>query len=71
MLIETAFSISIQHSTISIFSASMRPHPHLLEIAAWPWLERLSREEGRLVTLADVPDVHWDRSHDAASTAYF
>jgi hypothetical protein len=38
----------------------MRPHPHLLEIAAWPWLERLSREERRLVTLADVPDRCWD-----------
>jgi glycosidase len=32
-----------------------------MEIATWPWLERLSREEGRLVTLADVPDVHWDQ----------
>ena len=38
----------------------MRPHPHLLEIAAWPWLERLSREEGRLVTLAGVPGAYWD-----------
>jgi hypothetical protein len=39
----------------------MRPHPHLLEISAWPWLERLSREAGRRLTLADVPPVHWDR----------
>jgi len=39
----------------------MRRHPHLLEISAWPWLERLSREEQHLVTLANVPDAHWDR----------
>jgi hypothetical protein len=39
----------------------MRAHPHLLEISAWPWLERLSREAGRRVTLEDVPPVQWDR----------
>ena len=39
----------------------MRPHPHLLEISAWPWLERLSREAGRLITLLDVPAACWDR----------
>jgi hypothetical protein len=38
----------------------IRPHPHLLEIAAWPWLERLSRDEQRPVTLADVPERCWD-----------
>ena len=38
----------------------MRSHPHLLEIAAWPWLERFSREKQRLVTLADVPEDYWD-----------
>jgi alpha amylase-like protein len=38
----------------------MRKHPHLVEIAAWPWLERFSREEGRRVTLADVPEEYWD-----------
>lgn len=38
----------------------MRQHPHLFEIAAWPWLERLSREEGRRVTLADVREEYWD-----------
>jgi len=38
----------------------MRKHPHLLEIAAWPWLDRLSRARGRQVTLTDVPDTHWD-----------
>lgn len=35
-------------------------HPHLFEISAWPWLERLSRREGRVVTLADVPAREWD-----------
>ena len=39
----------------------MRRHPHLLEISAWPWLERLSREARHLVTLANVPAAHWDR----------
>ena len=38
----------------------MRKHPRLYEISAWPWLERLSREEGRLVTLGDVPPARWD-----------
>ena len=39
-------------------------NPHLLEIAAWPWLERLSRAEGRVVTLGDVPCDEWDRLAD-------
>jgi hypothetical protein len=38
----------------------MRTHPHLYEISAWPWLERLSREENRRVTLGDVPPAAWD-----------
>jgi glycosidase len=38
----------------------MRKHPHLYEISAWPWLERLSRREDRHITLADVPDGTWD-----------
>ena len=38
----------------------MRAHPHLYEISAWPWLERLSREQRRHVTLGDVPDAAWD-----------
>ena len=37
-----------------------RRHPHLLEIAAWPWLNRLSRGNGRTITLANVPDAVWD-----------
>ena len=47
----------------------MRPHPHLYEISAWPWLERLSSREGRQVTLADVPGErmgsHRGRGFDA------
>jgi hypothetical protein len=35
-----------------------------LEISVWPWLERLSREEQRLVTLATVPGNRWDRIAD-------
>ena len=31
----------------------MRRHPHLYELSAWPWLERLSRRADRHVTLAD------------------
>jgi alpha amylase-like protein len=38
----------------------MRPHPHLIEIATWPWLERLSLQERRLVTLTNVPEAQWD-----------
>jgi glycosidase len=38
----------------------MRRHPHLYEISAWPWLERLSHREDRRVTLADVPAADWD-----------
>jgi hypothetical protein len=37
-----------------------RPHPHLLEISAWPWLERLSRGAREPVTLASVPSHEWD-----------
>lgn len=38
----------------------MRIHPHLYEISAWPWLERLSAQGSRRVTLADVPGAAWD-----------
>jgi hypothetical protein len=38
----------------------MRKHPHLCEISAWPWLERLSRAENRSVRLANVAPVTWD-----------
>jgi hypothetical protein len=39
---------------------SLRPHPHLYEINAWAWLEKLSARLGRLVKLGDVPDTEWD-----------
>lgn len=39
----------------------MRLHPHLYEISAWPWLERLSRATATHVTLANVPAAEWDR----------
>jgi hypothetical protein len=39
----------------------MRHHPHLYEINTWPWLERLSRDLGRFITLGTVPDLEWDR----------
>ena len=35
-------------------------HPHLFEISAWPWLERLSARERRRVTLENVPAGDWD-----------
>jgi hypothetical protein len=35
-------------------------HPHLYEISTWPWLERLSLQSGRFVTLRDVPPAEWD-----------
>ena len=38
----------------------MRRHPHLYEISAWPWLDRLSRRENRTVTLENVPGPIWD-----------
>lgn len=38
----------------------MRSHPHLYEISAWPWLERLSRQARKPITLADVPGATWD-----------
>jgi len=38
----------------------MQSHPHLFQISAWPWLERLSSAEGRHITLAEVPPTYWD-----------
>ncbi len=34
--------------------------PLVHEVFAWPWLTDLSAAEGRVVTLADVPDAAWD-----------
>lgn len=38
----------------------MRNHPHLYEISAWPWLERLSHDADELFTLGSVPNEAWD-----------
>jgi hypothetical protein len=38
----------------------MRNHPHLYEISAWPWLERLTADGKKRVTLGDVPGAAWD-----------
>jgi hypothetical protein len=38
----------------------MRPHPHLYEISAWPWLESLSRARKARVTLENVHGGAWD-----------
>ncbi len=40
---------------------SVRPHPHLLEIPVWTWLDRLSSQAGRSLNLGEVPDAEWDR----------
>jgi len=39
---------------------SLRPQPHLYEINAWAWLERLSTNLGRQINLSTVPDSEWD-----------
>jgi Alpha amylase, catalytic domain len=39
----------------------LRSHPHLYEISTWAWLDELSGRAGRHVTLAEVPDVEWNR----------
>jgi glycosidase len=38
----------------------MRSHPHLYEISAWPWLDGLSRQKNKQLTLQDVPSAVWD-----------
>jgi alpha amylase-like protein len=38
----------------------VRPHPQLYEIHTWIWLEQLSRQYGRRLTLGSVPDSEWD-----------
>jgi hypothetical protein len=38
----------------------IRSHPHLYEINTWAWLEELSAQQKRNVTLAHVPDAQWD-----------
>ena len=38
----------------------IKSHPHLYEINAWSWLERMSADLGRMIQLEDVPDSTWD-----------
>jgi hypothetical protein len=40
-----------------------RPNANVYEINTWPWLDELSRREGRPVTLGTVPESDWDRLH--------
>lgn len=40
---------------------SLRPHPHLIEIPVWAWLEELSHRQGKTLTIGQVPDAEWDR----------
>ena len=39
-------------------------HPFLYEINTWPWLEAISRNEGRAIDLGSVPDRYWDEIAD-------
>jgi glycosidase len=39
----------------------VRQHPHLMEINVWTWLDELSRQAGRTITLGRVPAEEWDR----------
>lgn len=39
----------------------MRNNPHILEINARSWLRRYEREQGRKLTLADVPASFWEK----------
>jgi hypothetical protein len=38
--------------------------PFLYEINTWPWLEAISRTEGRGIDLSTVPDRYWDELAD-------
>ncbi len=43
---------------------SYRAHPHLYEINTWVWLEELSAEHGRRLSLQNVPGEEWDHLAD-------
>jgi len=40
------------------------PHPFLYEINTWPWLEAISRTEGKAIDLESVPARYWDEIAD-------
>jgi hypothetical protein len=39
-------------------------NPSLYEINTWPWLEAISRHEGRAIDLGSVPDRYWEEIAD-------
>jgi hypothetical protein len=45
------------------------PYPFVYEINTWPWLHRLSAEEGRAVDLGSVADERWDGIAEAGFDA--
>jgi len=50
----------IYQTNLIWYNSSVRNHPHLYEISAWPWLEQLSRARGSQVTLDNVHGGAWD-----------
>jgi hypothetical protein len=57
-------SVSQSHSrsaaTPPIEGQPLPERPLIYEINTWPWLEELTRREGRAVTLGTVPAAEWD-----------
>jgi hypothetical protein len=43
---------------------SQNSQPYLYEINTWPWLEAISRTEGRAIDLETVPNHYWDEIAD-------
>jgi hypothetical protein len=43
---------------------SPNSQPYLYEINTWPWLEAISRTEGKIVDPGTVPDRYWDEIAD-------
>jgi Alpha amylase, catalytic domain len=48
---------------VSFVVNALRRNPHLYEINTWPWLDALSRHDGRLLTLGGVAEREWDVLH--------
>lgn len=47
----------------------MRTNPHILEINTRAWLKRLEREQGRALTLAEIPQQRWQDLKNAGFDA--
>jgi hypothetical protein len=43
---------------------SQNSQPYLYESNTWPWLEAISKTEGRAIDLRTVPDRYWDEIAD-------